>query len=252
MSTTGIVKNKIRDASKVPQINTSQAITKIALRDADAEWMNVPVPNLQGELKGLLIGGFGQPEVPYGAGHTRPLTHATYAARQIITLSDIDLMNVLGIQSNEFKKFMTFENKYFLEHKNEQNFRQISKSTNIANNVISIMSGAVGKDNNKMYLNALISNIKKDGLSYVGDVSLYSSKNLGHGRAYMDISDLEITNNTPIKTLEILHANSGNGQRFKQATINAYKNMHEFYEFMNGISKEKDPSKTKILTVWNS
>ena len=127
-----------------------------------------------GELKEILIGGYGDANSQYGAGPTRLLPHASYDLRLFAIAKDVPLTKLYGLVStNQLDDI-------FEDVRNRIDFgnRKYSKvSSN--NNHVTLASGTIKKVD--VSFSGIITNVCKKDMNYNGDISLYATQDLGYG-----------------------------------------------------------------------
>ena len=180
-------------------------------------------------------------KIHYGSGPTRLSSKASYAARQVITIPKVKLLNgFFNFSSDEFKKFLELES---LIDNNESN-----KEYNDINNT-NFFEFASGKTkdidenikNKKLHL--YIANVEEFDSSFFGDLILHSSENLGLGSNLINpgISDL--------RTMEAFLPEHYTNSKLMEKTSISFMRQEAFKKYASSISDNFKVD--KVLTVYN-
>jgi hypothetical protein len=130
-----------------------------------------------GELKEILIGGYGDTTSIYGAGPTRLISCASYELKMFAVEKDVQLIKLFGLTStnnldyivDDIRRHINFGNRQYSNFKTE-------------NNHIILASGSIDKAD--VDFSGILTNVQKHGQTYTGDISLYLTKYLGHGNKF--------------------------------------------------------------------
>lgn len=220
------------------QVQTKSYLQEKAVADL-ADNYHVPKENqhiwngpASGELKDVLIGGYGDTKSFDGAGPTRLVPSASYFLRLFAVTENVDLVNCFFAKSDELKHAIAQIRSHtpFCDRYRNGIHRE--------ENHVKLESGCVPKTDIKFC--GLITNVHKDGWTYKGDLSLYVTDDLGYGSQY---------SNT-LKTIEALSENY-NGMIYGNKLQNSIlKSKEQMNNFADGF-KMNSNYKIWVLTVDN-
>jgi hypothetical protein len=146
-----------------------------------------------GELKDILIGGYGEINAPYGCGPSRLAPVAAYYLRLFAVKEHVKLFDWPGLA---YALKSTVEEIHNHSHFSD---RCASKPHKDGDHLV-LASAYVNKTS--MNFSGIITNVRKEGLSHWGDISLYIVKSLGHGTKYLSAE--EQRNFGMLRTIDLL------------------------------------------------
>ena len=250
---------QIRDMSDSKRVDFQEHLRKHAVDGVAGGYHaegKVWTPNLTGPLSGLMIGGYGDPNVPYGAGPTRPVDHATYAVRVTDAQEGVPLsQGILHKPAEGLNAIMHLLEKNFTEEELRQIYERIKENKrngeHTPKNPFTVASKSGVKFNSvPTFLELQVANAGKDRFDYQGDVALYLVRQLGSGLAYMSRKDYDDLKDSR-KTSDILSGKTPIAEPLRYAVI---KNVQDLGEVADKFFRQLPDGKRKrvaMLTVDN-
>jgi hypothetical protein len=166
-------------------------------------------------------------KIHYGSGHTRLITAATYAARQIITIPKVKLFGgFINVGSEEFEKFLELEsiieNNEAQPHYKDANFFEFAKgkTKDINENI----------KNKRLHL--YIANVEEFNSTFFGDLVLHSSEFLGEGSSLISNH-----NDFGMRTVDAFLPAHYAKTNLMEKTAQSFRNQQAFKEYAKTIKK---------------
>jgi len=192
---------------------------------------------LKGELKDVVIGGYGNPNVPYGAGPTRPMDHATYALRLIATAESQDLSRVWRFPSEPLAAFLNGLDSILIKGSHYETMQR-------RKGLLVMAKGPVKTGEIYAGVSGIVSGIKGKG-TVKGDLSFYGTIMFGSGLGL--IADEDDESRMSMKTADVLNGDSRTGVRFRRKIRIAKQQLDELAKSVRTDYNKK----TWLLTIDN-
>ncbi|HLC63713.1 MAG TPA: hypothetical protein VJJ21_05350 [Candidatus Nanoarchaeia archaeon] len=278
------IKETKKSIKQLAQLNSNPIQTEaflikhslVGLLDARDEWKywygSIYNYDAKDKHEPLLIGGYGDLDVPYGAGPTRPVTHATYAVRTSQYQEDVPLTQGLfnGLTSIFEGMLSDMSSMVGEEGLTERVAKLVIENRKGINNPFIL----IGKSDAKLlkfqepaiptYAELILSNVRKQNFrfvgeaysarryahrekcptTYVGTVALHLVRQLGHGRSYMSFpKDYDVNDGNSRRTQDILMKKSPIADRLMYVVSRAKKELeatcHEFFD-NSGLDRARE------------
>lgn len=191
---------RIRSMSDSERVDFQEYLKKHALNGVTGGYGvegKVWTPNLTGPLSGLVIGGYGDTNVPYGAGPTRPVDHATYAVRVTDAQENVPLsQGILHKPAEGLNAIMYLLEKHFTEEELKQIYQRLQENQkyrrDVPENPFTVASKKGVEFNGvPTFLEVELANVDKSRFDRQGDIAIYLVRQLGSGLNYMGRKDYD-------------------------------------------------------------
>lgn len=203
------------------------------------------------ELDGMIYGTYqkrnnGQDLVntSYGSGPSRLMSSAKYSTNQLLTFKEVPLLS--GIFSSkptkELQEFLELQclmnNKQEIQPPFQNNYAELSSGK-------PTLEGLKQRDEN---LALIISNVKKEGNDYFGELSIRSSEVLGYGKDM-----IKDKNKLSLKTSDAFEAETYESTNLMSKTFLSFDQQKLFEDIAQEFSKKINTpfEKTRILNTYN-
>jgi len=181
---------------------------------------------IAGDLSDMIIGGTVANDEK-GSGPDRKVSHSKYALSVIATKKDVNLLELCPIlfsyfSTDKLRKFQkSVLTRTHFEDKKPPVVERKGYYLSIASTHVHIHT-----DNSVIKFDGIITNVAKKNNTYVGDLSLRMTREIGSGSQFISINDEKLS------IADVLSGKcySGNillGVRFRDAVFKSYDKMHD-------------------------
>jgi hypothetical protein len=158
----------------------------------------------------IIIGGYGDVNSAYGAGHTRILPKASYTLHMFATKSDAELYQYSKSEADSGSVKLTEDIRMIQSFMQDfaKDIGHVSQKPVIEDAQLFVANA----EGNSIYAEGIITNVHKKDLFYRGDITLHFMKQIGCGARYMND---RIETHKSLKTDAMLFGESSTGLDFR-------------------------------------